>query len=199
MNGISFKALVLLCMGLAACAAHAQNLPARNFLLELRQVDADAAEKGTGYSVGSRQAATPTLPAQQVQVRNGEVARFSQTEAQPQTWIKEAQAEGQNSGAGIKQELIWFQSGQSLQMRPLWHSGRRAEVQVQWQGESVGQQPGKELPSQQTQQLRTTVMAPLDEWVTLARSGTAPQPGVYRSDAASQPPRLLQLRVSLLP
>ncbi len=181
-------------LALLAVQAGAQAVPARNVLLELRQIDATS----TGYSVSTKSAA-PLQPPQQVQVRNGDVARMSQTEAQPQTWIKEVQAEGQNSGAGVKQELIWFQSGQSLQMRPVWRTGGQAEVEVQWQGESVNQQPGKELPAQQTGQLRTTVLAPLGQWVTLAKSGTEPERGVYRSDAASQKPRLLQLRVTLLP
>lgn len=174
--------------------AGAQALPARNVLLELRQIDAVAA----GYSV-STQPAVPLQPPQQVQVRNGDVARVGQTLAQPQTWIKEVQAEGQNNGAGVKQELIWFQSGQTLQMRPVWTAGRQAEVEVQWLGENVSQQPGKELPAQQTGQLRTTVLAPLGQWVTLAKSGTEPERGVYRSDATSQTPRLLQLRVTVLP
>jgi len=193
---ISSKTLwaLVACVGLLAGQAGAQGVPARNLLLELRQIDAVS----TGYSVSTKPA-VPLQPPQQVQVRNGDVARMSQTEAQPQTWIKEVQAEGQNNGAGVKQELIWFQSGQSLQMRPVWRSGRWAEVEVQWQGENVNQQPGKELPAQQTGQLRTTVLAPLGQWVTLAKSGTEPERGVYRSDAASQKPRLLQLRVTLLP
>ena len=84
-------------------------------------------------------------------------------------------------------------------MRPVWSGGRQAAVEVQWQGENVNQQPGKELPAQQTGQLRTTVLAPLGQWTTLAKSGTEAERGTYRSDAASQTPRLLQLRVTLLP
>jgi hypothetical protein len=174
--------------------ASAQNLPARNVLMELRQIDATAA----GYSVSTRPA-VPLQAPQQVQVRNGDTARVGQTSAQPQTWIKEVQAEGQNSGAGVKQELIWFQSGQTLQLRPVWTGGRQAEVEVQWLGENVNQQPGQELPAQQSGQLRTTVLATLGQWVTLAKSGTEPERGVYRSDASAQAPRLLQLRVTVLP
>jgi len=193
MGSVLLSGLVSSMAGLVGPAG-AQTLPARNVLLELRQIDAVAA----GYSV-STQPAVPLQPPQQVQVRNGDVARVGQTSAQPQTWIKEVQAEGQNNGAGVKQELIWFQSGQTLQMRPVWTAGRQAEVEVQWLAENVSQQPGKELPAQQTGQLRTTVLAPLGQWVTLAKSGTEPERGVYRSDAASQAPRLLQLRVTVLP
>lgn len=193
MGSVLLSGLVSSMAGLVGLAG-AQTLPARNVLLELRQIDAVAA----GYSV-STQPTVPLQPPQQVQVRNGDVARVGQTSAQPQTWIKEVQAEGQNNGAGVKQELIWFQSGQTLQMRPVWTAGRQAEVEVQWLAENVSQQPGKELPAQQTGQLRTTVLAPLGQWVTLAKSGTEPERGVYRSDAASQAPRLLQLRVTVLP
>lgn len=192
-SAMRVKALGWALFGAVGLAA-AQSLPARNVLLELRQIDAVAA----GYSVGT-QPTVPLQPAQQVQVRNGDVTRVGQTSAQPQTWIKEVQAEGQNNGAGVKQELIWFQSGQTLQMRPVWTGGRQAEVEVQWLGENVSQQPGKELPAQQTGQLRTTVLAPLGHWVTLAKSGTEPERGSYRSDVASQPARLLQLRVTVLP
>ena len=41
-----------------------------------------------------------------------------------------------------------------------------------------------------------SVQAPLGEWVTIARSGQSAPRGSYSSDAASQRPRLLQLRVT---
>jgi hypothetical protein len=67
---------------------------------------------------------------------------------------------------------------------------------VEVQTAAVQQQPDRVLPTQERSELATTVQAPLGQWVTLARSGNAPQPGVYRSDAAGQRPRLLQLRVT---
>jgi hypothetical protein len=43
----------------------------------------------------------------------------------------------------------------------------------------------------------TTLGAPLGQWVTLATTGNSAQRGVYGSEAASDPRRLLQLRVTV--
>lgn len=167
-------------------------LPQRDLVLELREIE----EGGGGYVVGTRPQ-VPLMPPQQLQVRNGGAARLSFSQATPLQWVQSVQAQGPMTGAGVKQGLIWLQAGQSLQLRPSWPGGQRpATVDVEVQTANVQQQPGRELPTQERSELATTVQAPLGQWVTLARSGNAPQPGVYRSDAASQRPRLLQLRVT---
>jgi hypothetical protein len=69
-------------------------------------------------------------------------------------------------------------------------------VEVEVQSARVEARTGAELPAQQRSQLATTVSAPLGQWVTIAITGSSPQPGVYSSEAANEPRRLLQLRVT---
>ena len=167
-------------------------LPPRDLRVELRQVE----EGASGYVVSTRPEA-PLLPAQQLQVRNGQQARVSWSQAMPLQWVQSVQAAGPLGGAGVKQGLIWLQAGQGLVVRPRWPGGRQAvTVEVEVQAAAVEARPGAELPTQRRDALLTTVQAPLGEWVTLARSGEAAEPGRYSSDAASRRPRLLQLRVT---
>ncbi|QKO23065.1 hypothetical protein [Rhodoferax sp. BAB1] len=190
----------ILCLGLAPAVCGAADppttgaaaLPARDLVLELREVE----EGGGGYAVGTRPQA-PLMAPQQLQVRNGSQARLSFAQTTPLQWVQSVQAPGALTGAGVRQGLIWLQAGQSLQLRPRWPGGQRpATVEVEVQTASVQQQPGRELPTQERSALATTVQAPLGQWVTLARSGQGTPPGSYSSDAATQRPRLLQLRVT---
>lgn len=186
--------LALSAPGLRAAEPSASKaaLPQRDLMLELREIE----EGGSGYVVGTRPQA-PLMPLQQLQVRNGSSARLSFSQATPLQWVQSVQAHGPMTGAGVRQGLIWLQAGQSLQLRPSWPGGQRpATVEVEVQTAAVQQRPDRVLPTQERSELATTVQAPLGQWVTLARSGNAPQPGVYRSDAAGQRPRLLQLRVT---
>lgn len=181
---------LLLSLSLAWPAA-AQG-PQRDLLLELREIE----EGSAGHVVGTRPQ-TPLMAPQQLQVRNGSQARLSFAQATPLQWVQSVQAQGQMTGAGVKQGLIWLRAGQSLQLRPRWPGGQKpAAVEVEVQTQSVQQQPGRDLPTQERSELATTVQAPLGQWVTLARSGNSAPPGTYRSDAAPQRPRLLQLRVT---
>ncbi len=190
----------ILCLGLAPAVCGAADppttggaaLPARDLVLELREVE----EGGGGYAVGTRPQA-PLMAPQQLQVRNGSQARLSFAQATPLQWVQSVQAPGALTGAGVQQGLIWLQAGQSLQLRPRWPGGQRpATVEVEVQTASVHQQPGRELPTQERSSLDTPGQAPLGQWVTMARSGRSTPPGSYSSDAATQRPRLLQLRVT---
>ena len=190
----------ILCLGLAPAVCGAADppttgaaaLPARDLVLELREVE----EGGGGYAVGTRPQ-VPLMAPQQLQVRNGSQARLSFAQTTPLQWVQSVQAPGALTGAGVRQGLIWLQAGQSLQLRPRWPGGQRpATVEVEVQTASVQQQPGRELPTQERSALATTVQAPLGQWVTLARSGQGTPPGSYSSDATTQRPRLLQLRVT---
>lgn len=166
--------------------------PERDLVLELREID----EGGGGYVVGTRPQ-VPLMAPQQLQVRNGGAARLSFSQATPIQWVQSVQAQGALTGAGVKQGLIWLQAGQQLHFKPRWPGGNKpATVEVEVRTASVQQQPGRELPTQARSELSTSVQAPLGQWVTLARSGQPPQPGVYSSNAATQRPRLLQLRVT---
>ena len=185
------RRLLPLLLALLAGTAAAQ-LPERDLVLELREID----EASTGYVVGTRPQ-TPLMPPQQLQVRNGSAARLSFSQVTPLQFVQSVQAQGALTGAGVKQGLIWLQAGQNLLLKPRWPGGQKAaRVEVEVQTSSVQQEPGRELPSQARSELSTTVQAPLGQWVTLARSGSSTPPGTYRSDGASQRPRLLQLRVT---
>ena len=176
---------------LLAWPASAQ-LPQRDLVLELREIE----EGGGGYVVGTRPQ-TDLMPQQQLQVRNGSAARLSFSQTTPLQFVQSVQARGVMTGAGVKQGLIMLQAGQNLLFKPRWPGGQKpATVEVEVQTASVNQEPGRDLPSQARSELSTTVSAPLGQWVTLARSGSAPQPGVYSSGAGTQRPRLLQLRVT---
>ena len=167
-------------------------LPQRDLVLELREIE----EGGGGYVVGTRPQ-MPLMPPQQLQVRNGSAARLSFTQVTPLQFVQSVQAQGPMAGAGVKQGLIMLQAGQNLLFKPRWPGGQKAAtVEVEVQTSRVNQEPGRDLPTQERGELSTTVQAPLGQWVTLARSGSAPQRGVYSSDASSQRPRLLQLRVT---
>lgn len=185
--------LVLLLSALLVLPAAAQ-LPQRDLLVELRQIE----EGSAGYVVGTRPQ-VPLMAPQQVQVRNGSQARLSWGQAVPVQWVQSVNAAGPMTGAGFRQGLTWLQAGQTFIVRPRWPGGQQAaSVDIEVQTASVETRPGAELPTQQRGEVVTTVHAPLGQWVTVARSGQATPQGSYRSDDATQRPRLLQLRVSLL-
>lgn len=166
--------------------------PERDLLLEVRQIE----EGSSGYVVSTRPQA-PLLPPQQVQVRNGREARIRYAQSIPLQWVQAVQAAGPMTGAGVKQGLVWLQAGQSLVLRPRWPGGQQAAtVELEMQTAAVQARPGADLPTQQRSELATTVRAPLGQWVTIARSGQVAPQGSYSSEAASQRPRLLQLRVT---
>lgn len=199
--------LLLLCLSLAPAVlmaaasepapagapASRPALPQRDLVVELRQIE----EGSAGYVVGTRPQA-PLMAPQQLQVRNGSQARLSWGQAVPMQWVQSVNAAGPMMGAGVKQGLAWLQAGQSFSVRPRWPGGRQpASVDIEVQTASVEHRPGAELPTQQRGEVVSTVQAPLGQWVTIARSGQLPSKGSYSSDAATQRPRLLQLRVSV--
>lgn len=184
--------LALLLSALLVLPVSAQ-LPQRDLLVELRQIE----EGSAGYVVGTRPQA-PLMDPQQLQVRNGSQARMSWGQAIPMQWVQSVNAAGPMTGPGVKQGLAWLQAGQTFIVRPRWPGGQQAaSVDIEVQTASVENRPGAELPTQQRAEVVTTVQAPLGQWVTVARSGQGAPPGSYRSDATTQRPRLLQLRVSL--
>jgi hypothetical protein len=180
-----------LCSLLIALPVAAQ-LPARDLQLDVRQVEED----GGGYVAGTRPQA-PLLPPQQLRVRNGETAQMSFMQSIPLQWVQAVNAPGALGGAGVKQGLIWLRAGQSLSLRPRW-PGAQQPVTVELEVQTAGVQPspGAALPTQEDAAVRTTVQAPLGQWVTIARSGQEAPRGSYRSEGAAERPRLLQLRVT---
>jgi hypothetical protein len=184
------KLAAALLLGLLTLGPARAELPRRDLLVELRQID----EGGAGYVVGTQPQAALLAP-QQVQVRNGAKASLKLGQAMPVQWVQSA-ATGP-LGSGVKQKVSWFEAGQSLSVQPRWPGGKQpVTLDVEVQSASVQEQAGgAALPVQARSQLVTTVSAPLGQWVTVASTGAAPQPGVYGSQAAAQTRRLLQLRV----
>jgi len=186
---------------LLALPALAQ-LPQRNLIVDVRQVEAGS---DGGYSV-STQSREALMTAQTVSVRNGEKASLNVSKSMPMQWVQSVSVQNStlsssgmsatNTGGGVTNGLVWLEAGQSLQVQPRWPGGKQpVRVDIEVQSTSVAPRSGTELPDQTKSQLTTTVNAPLGQWVTMAISGSAPQPGVYSSQAAANSQRLLQIRV----
>ena len=179
-------------------------LPKRDLTVELRQVEEG---DSSGYSVGT-QSRTPLLAAQHVQVKNGEKASLSLGRSIPMQWVQSVTTQNatlaasgvsaSSSGGSVTNAVTWMDAGQSLKVKPRWPGGQQpVVVEVDMQSASVGDRTGAELPEQSRSQVATTVSAPVGQWVTIAATGSRPQPGVYGSDASSTTRLLLQLRVLL--
>ena len=190
-------------LALLALPAAAQ-LPKRDLLVEFRHVE-EGAERSAGYTVNT-QARNPLLLARQVQVRNGEKASVRLEQSIAVQWVQEAATQdtsfpttggaARSRSAGVTQAVTRLVSGQSITVQPRWPGAKQAvSVEIDVKSSSVGERIGAELPAQSTNQLVTTVSAPLGQWVTIASTGSSPQPGVYGNGAASEIPRLFQIRV----
>jgi hypothetical protein len=189
-------------LSLANAPAMAQ-LPSRDLIVELRQIE----EGGAGYVVGSQHRAELLAP-QQAQVRNGARATFNIGQSIPLQWVESggaysaslaaSAATASSRGGAIRQGLTWMEAGQKISVLPRWPGGAQVvTVEVEVQLATVeARRGGAELPEQKHSQLVTTLGAPLGQWVTLATTGNSAQRGVYGSEAASDPRRLLQLRVT---
>lgn len=176
----------------AGATASRSALPARELMVEMRQIEAAQ----TGYAVGT-QSAAPLLVPQQLQVSNGKPARFSLGQTQSLQWVQAVSAGGTLSGPSVKQSLVRMESGQSLSVLPRWPGGKQdVAVEIELQASQVGDRVGTELPVQTQSHLSTTLTLPLGQWTTIASTGTEAPRGVYRSDAATPSRRLLQLRVT---
>jgi len=186
---------------LLALPASAQ-LPQRNLIVDVRQVEAG---NDGGYSVSTK-TREALMTAQTVSVRNGEKASFNVSKSMPMQWVQSVSVQSasmaasgvsaSNTGGGVTNGLVWLEAGQSLQVQPHWAGGKQpVRLDIDVQSSSVGHRSGTELPDQSKSQLVTTVNAPLGQWVTVAISGSAPQPGVYSSQATANSQRLLQIRV----
>jgi hypothetical protein len=210
--------LVLFC---GAWAAHAE-LPRRDVSVEIRQVE-EGREDGKTYSAGSagtNASGSNAWEPQLVQVRNGEKATLRVNDAVPMQWLQSASIEidrnrqgssGSNGGSAsgpstssansskvgsVSNQLVWFDAGQSLTVRPQWPGGSRpAVVELEVQKAAVDARVGADLPTQSRSTVSTTVTTPLGQWVTVAATGKLPSSGSYSSESAQQVRRLLQIRV----
>ncbi len=189
---MSVKLAVCLLLGALPALAQPPQLPPRNLVVELRQVE------DTQPGTLSTQPATALLQPQQVLVRNGEKASLRMGQSQPIRWVQAVAGDQAASQGGVAYGLVWIQSGQALAVQPRWPGGKQpASVQMDMQSASVAAPTGNaELPAQQRSQASSTVSAPLGQWVTIAATGGQAASHTYSSEAAVDVRRLLQIRVS---
>jgi hypothetical protein len=182
----------------------------RDLTVELRQVkdgEQDNPNPSTGaYSVGTANRAVD-FTAQQVRVRSGEKASLQINQSMPMQWVQKiesqsaslsaASASASSQAGGVTQALVWMESGQSFTVTPHWTGGKQAvKLEIEVQSSSVGERTSSDLPATARQRYSTTVSAPLNQWVTIATSGSLARPGSYTSAGTSDGRRLTQIRVS---
>jgi hypothetical protein len=177
-------------------------LPNRNLIVELRQVEGS---EGSGYSV-STQPREALMTEQGVHVRNGEKATLMVSKAIPLQWLQSVSAQGaalsasgvtaSSAGGEVKSAMVWLEAGQSLKVQPRWPGGKQpVRLEIAVESASVAQRSGTELPDQSKSQLVTTLSLPLGQWATFASSGSGQQSGTYSSQSVNTNRRLLQVRV----
>ena len=198
--GLSRRALLLAALlpGVALAAP-----PQRNLLIELRETTGGA---GNGWNLRSGDAsAARERPPQQLRVQNGASASLRLEVTRPlQVW--QALPIAGQAGAAMPIPVPttqWVSAGQRITVQPHWPGGREP-VSVEISAESSRFDPAvavgsAELPQKSDAGLKTTVLAPLGEWITLAASGGgSDDPNVVATSQAATP-RVLQMRVSLAP
>lgn len=204
------RALLLTLLPLAATAAP----PPVAFIIELRWVDSNlppAAQAGVrdgAVIVGTAGTVSPRGPGvvtataqplpqtvQRILVQNGQRAALRLTTREPLQWVDTVV---QLDAASRAAQRVYAspRSGerrttQSFAVTPSWPGGK-ALVHVEFDIDL------------EDQALQSTLQLPLERWQTVARSGgatnqPAPRGTVSSRDAAGQPERELQLRVSIQP
>ena len=183
---------------------------ARDLTVELRQVkdgeQDNANPTGGAYSVGTANRAVD-FSAQQVRVRSGEKASLQINQSMPMLWVQKvesqsatltaASASASSSAGGVTQAMTWMESGQSFTVTPHWPGGKQAvKVEIEAQSSAVEERTGPDLPTTARQRYSTTVTAPLNQWVTIATSGSVSRSGSYSSTGTSDTRRLVQIRVT---
>jgi hypothetical protein len=192
-------------LSVAFLSAQAQ-LPKRDLVIEVRQVDSRDGNRTQASVVGTQPRAA-ALVAQRVVVRNGEKATLRFNVSMPVQWVQRIDsqavgpqigASGQSSGTGMTNAVTWMDAGQSMVVTPRWTSAKQpVSVEIEILTAAVEDSNGAELPSQMRSQTATTVSAPIGEWVTIATQGQASQAGVYTSAPSGAASRAIELRVTL--
>ena len=103
-----------------------------------------------------------------------------------------------SEGGGFQQQVTWLQTGQSLSVQPIWPGGNApVDITIDLQQANAGPGTSTMTPRQNSVQVATSVFGHIGEWVTIAATGNAQTQGSYSSDAARNPPRALQVRITL--
>ena len=96
----------------------------------------------------------------------------------------------------MTQALSWLEAAQTLTATPHWPGGKQsAKIEIEVQSSAVDDRTNSDLPATARQHFKSTVSAPLRQWITIATTGSAAKPGTYSSNGTSQGRRLLQIRV----
>lgn len=153
-----------------ASATQAQP-PKRDVTVEFRQVE-EGREDGA-LRLGTKPDA-PLMAPQKIQVRNGEKGSLR-----------------------MAQFVQWFEVGQSISVTPRWPGGNKdVTLELDVQQADMAVRHNADMPRQTRNQLRTTVSAPLGQWVTIAAAGNAPaRQGSFSSGGRAEARHLLQVRV----
>lgn len=192
--------------------------PAVQLLVELRWVDSNlppaaqagvrdgavvvgtagaVSPKGPGVVTSTAQAAPQ--PAQRLLVLNGQRAGLRLTTREPLQWVDAAVELDPAAGPASAPRRVYAsprangerRTAQSFAVTPTWQGGR-APVRVEFSVDDG------------EREFQSTLDLPMERWQTVARSGgggapPAPRGTVSSRDAAGQPERELQLRVSVQP
>jgi hypothetical protein len=173
-----------------------------------------------GVTVSTQQRSSSQSFSQQMRVLNGGRVTVRLNQSVPVMWVEAAQTNtnpaagygGANlprSGAAVVQGLTWLDAGRQISLQPRWPGGELpAVVDVQVDNATLeNERPtvaamnsgGAALPVQLRSQTVTTVLAPLGQWVTIARTGgettSEPRGVVSTTTATSQQRQLMQIRV----
>lgn len=173
-----------------------------------------------GVTVSTQNRAGNQVSSQQLRVLNGGRATVRLQQSVPVMWVEAAQTNtnpaagygGANlprSDAAVVQGLTWLDAGRQISLQPRWPGGELpAVVDIQVDNATLeNERPtvaamnsgGAALPVQTRSQTVTTVLAPLGQWVTIARTGgetTSEQRGLVSTmSATSQQRQLMQIRV----
>lgn len=202
-------ALLLTLLPLAAVAAP----PAVTLVVELRWVDSNlppaaqagvrdgAVVVGTAGAVSPRGPGVVTSTAQaapqagpRLMVQNGQRGSVRLTTREPLQWVDmvvDVAPTGAVRGSYANPQPRERRVTRSFTVTPTW-AGGRAPVRVEFHIDEDGNE------------FQSTLDLPLQRWQTVARSGAAatqpaPRGTVSSRDAAGQPERELQLRVSIQP
>lgn len=208
---LSRRAVLLSAASACTLAAWAQpaSLPQRNLLVQWRWSETtdrsahEAAVRSGGVVVGtggrvdaqgsvvlrSRERQDAGQGEQSVLVLNGARAGIGMAQAVPLQWVEVAVTP---DGPAAVLRQAWTEAGQRLQVQPRWPGGS-APVTVEVMQQASTGSAGDSLV--------TSLRVPLDQWVTVARSGESRsrhEQGVLSSrDAQRQGQRELQMRISV--
>jgi len=156
-------------------------LPLRNLLIEVRiEEEGDEAQQTLGAGVqaqvqpgasaaelalraDSRQRARRTLGQQQVLVLNGRPAALLRGQAVP---LRLRQLVTQGGVQRLVAGTVWLQAGTGLTATPLWQGDERVWLELAASQAAVGAAASA---------ARTTLLLPLETWVTVAESDEALQ------------------------